>query len=493
MPRHGPLALDTGTPLRVLDGFGGAVRAACRFAQPSSVDEVADLLALARKQRMTVAFRGAGRSYGDAALNATGLVVDLSRLTRVFNWNPRAGVIETEPGLTIEGLWRRTLADGYWPSVVPGTMHPTLGGCIAMNVHGKNNFRVGPFGDHVREIDLLTMAGDLVTCGPDRSPEIFDAAIGGMGLLGAITRVVLELSPVETGVLDVQPFQASSLDAMLDTFEQHLPASDYLVGWVDCLARGPSLGRGVIHRANYVAARDVPDPAESLTIESQGLPKSIFGVPKSQLWRAMQFAMSPTGMRLVNAVKYRSARREHGRRYRQSHVAFAFLLDYVPDWRRAYGRAGFIQYQAFLPQATVRETLAGLLTLCLDRGMPSYLGVLKRHRPDRFVLSHALDGWSFAMDFPVSPHGREKLWALAHEMTERVIAAGGRFYFAKDAVLRPADVTRAYGTERLDRFLALKAKLDPDDLLQTDLWRRVRPTAPVARTVVPPEPLEYQT
>ena len=49
-------------------------------------------------------------------------------------------MIEAEPGLTIEGLWRRTIQDGYWPAVVPGTMLPTLGGCLAMNIHGKNNF-----------------------------------------------------------------------------------------------------------------------------------------------------------------------------------------------------------------------------------------------------------------------------------------------------------------------------------------------------------------
>ena len=482
----GSLALTTDTPIRVLDGFGGAVRAACRFVQPASVEELADWLAVARRQRVTVAFRGSGRSYGDAALNTSGIVIDLSRIRRVFDWNPRAGVIDTEPGLTIEGLWRRTLADGYWPSVVPGTMHPTLGGCVGMNIHGKNNYRAGPFGEHVREIDLLTVTGDLITCGPDRSPEIFHAAVGGMGLLGAITRVVLELSPVETGLLDVEPLRAASLDALFDLFEQSLAASDYTVGWVDCTARGASLGRGVIHRARYVPAADVADPAQTLNIESQGLPSTILGVPKSQLWRVMQFGMSPGGVRLVNAAKYHSAAREHGRHYRQSHVAFAFLLDYVPDWRLAYGNAGFIQHQIFLPHTTARATLAAVLELCQQRGIPSYLGVLKRHRPDAFVLSHALDGWSFAMDFPVSPHGREKLWALTHEVTERVLTAGGRFYFAKDAVLRPADVERAYGRARLDQFLAIKARLDPDDLLTTDLWRRVRPSS--ASAAPPPSP-----
>jgi decaprenylphospho-beta-D-ribofuranose 2-oxidase len=53
------------------------------------------------------------------------------------------------------------------------------------------------------------------------------------------------------------------------------------------------------------------------------------------------------------------------------------------------------------------------------------------------------------------------------------VDAGGRFYFAKDAVLRPADVLRAFGRERIDAFLALKARLDPEDVLMSDLWRRI--------------------
>ena len=73
-----------------------------------------------------------------------------------------------EPGLTIEGLWRRTIQDGYWPAVVPGTMHPTLGGCLSMNVHGKNNYRAGPFGDHVVELRSGDAARRAAACSRTR-------------------------------------------------------------------------------------------------------------------------------------------------------------------------------------------------------------------------------------------------------------------------------------------------------------------------------------
>ena len=99
--------------------------------------------------------------------------------------------------------------------------------------------------------------------------------------------------------------------------------------------------------------------------------------------------------------------------------------------------------------------------------------MLKRHKPDPFWLTHAVDGWSFALDFKVTPARREALWKHCHEMTEIVLAAGGKFYFAKDLVLRPKDAQRFYPEGKLEAFRELKHELDPEGLLQSDVWRRI--------------------
>lgn len=462
----------TRAPLRVIDGFGRSVLAACRYAEPRSVEELAFAFKQAQQEGLTVAFRGAGRSYGDASLNTGGMVIDATKLDRMLSWDPTTGVLEAEAGLTIEGLWRRTIEDGYWPAVVPGTMRPTMGGCVSMNIHGKNNFRAGPFGEHVLELDLLTPQGELLTLSRSQRPELFHAVIGGLGMLGAVTRVKLKLKKVESGNLRVESISGTNLDALFDAFEHRLHYADYLVGWVDCLAKGKSLGRGIVHSAEYLHAGEDPMGAASFHVERQGLPGTIAGVPKSELWKVMQFFVNKPGVKLVNALKYYSSWLDHGDKYLQSHVAFAFLLDYVPNWRLSYGRGGFIQYQIFVPHATARDTMKDVLNLCHRAGLPSFLGVLKRHRPDPFLLTHALDGWSLAMDFRVTARNKSRLWALTERMTERVIAGGGKFYFAKDSVLRATDVELAYGREKLDQFMAIKKQLDPNGTLSSDLWTR---------------------
>src|ERR1017187_4161528 len=114
-----------------------------------------------------------------------------------------------------------------------------------------------------------------------------------------------------------------------------------------------------------------------------------------------------------------------------------------------------------------------ILRMAQEARLPSYLGVLKRHRPDAFCLSHGLDGYSLAMDYRVTKENRERLWALTRRFTDRVLAAGGKFYFAKDAVLDAEQVKAAYGGERLARFRAMKERLDPNHVLVSDLGRRV--------------------
>jgi decaprenylphospho-beta-D-ribofuranose 2-oxidase len=461
--------------LTLVRGFGRAARSPAYVYRPTHLEQLHELLRLAAARGFSLAPRGAGRSYGDAALNAGQVVLDLQRMNRVLEWNPAAGVIRVEPGVTIEQLWRYVLEDGWWPPVAPGTMRPTLGGCLAMNVHGKNNFRAGPIGEHVLAFEALLPTGETVACTPTQNPDLFYGLIGGLGVLGLFTSITLQLKRIFSGDLDVEAWASPSLPAMLGEMEPLKTEADYLVGWVDGTARGRSLGRGQIHRANYLQPGDDPLPARSLSLDHQSLPDTLLGVmPKSVLWRFMRLGLNNLGVWAVNTAKYVAARSlGHHHRYLQSLVAFNFLLDYVPNWQHGYGPHGLIQYQSFIPQATAAEAFSAMLALTHSRGRPSYLGVLKRHRPDRFLLSHAVDGYSLALDFAVPGRRLGELQTLAHDLDRIVLEAGGRFYFAKDSTLTPYAVQRFLGEDTLARFQALKARCDPQGLLQTELYRRL--------------------
>lgn len=455
-------------------GWGRALEASCRVFRPSTADGVEAVLDLARREGGTVGLRGAGQSYGDAALNDGQICLDVSRLTRVLRWDPARGVIRVEPGVTIRQLWQYVLEDGWWPPVVPGTSHVTLGGAVAMNVHGKNNWKAGPIGDHVREIVLLLPHGGRVRASRTENADLFHAAIGGFGMLGCILEIELQLHRVASGDLLVEPIRARDLGEMLAAFQSRLGEADYLVGWVDCCARGRALGRGLVHQGRYVDAPDGTIAALTLRRAHQELPDALLGVlPKSQAWRLMRAMFNPPVMRGINTVKYVQGVRHAHHAYRQPLVQFSFLLDFFPGWGLAYGPYGMIQYQSFVPAAHAERVFRRQLELAQDGGIVPLLGVLKRHRPDDFLMSHAVDGYSLALEFKRTQRNREPLRDLTRRFDDLVNEAGGRFYFAKDGTLTRDSIRPLLAEERARRFAELKRRCDPDTLLQTDLYRRL--------------------
>jgi len=469
MEANMPLTLNNFTQL---ENFGHSLRAPSYRFKPASVDEICEVFRLAEQEGLTVTVRGAGRSYNDAALNGGGIMLDLSAMNKILEWDPATGMVRCEPGVTLEQLWQLVEPDGWWPPVVSGTMRTTLGGCLAANIHGKNNFKMGTIGEHVVAFNALLPTGAEITCTPNENADLFFSMISGLGMLGVITSVTMQMKRIESGLLEVHAWPVHDLHEHLSFLLEYAPEYDYIVGWLDTMNGGKGLGRGQIHAANYLHGREDPNPQESMKLNNQVLPPRIFGVfPKSILYLFMIPFANNLGWWGVSTAKYIASLRKHT--FRQSHAAFHFLLDYVPNWELSYGRGGLIQYQSFLPRETAEDAWREMLIISLRRGMPSYLGVTKRHRPDNFLLTHAVDGFSLALDFKVTDGNRAALSKMLQDFDRIVLDAGGRFYFAKNSETT-AEAARAFlGEETNRKFKELKQRCDPDNLLESDLFRRV--------------------
>jgi FAD/FMN-containing dehydrogenase len=232
-----------------------------------------------------------------------------------------------------------------------------------------------------------------------------------------------------------------------------------------------------MHQGEQLQPGEDPEGLRFLEPGLQDVPAKLFGaVPKGWLWPGMWCALHLGQVWFVNWLKFQAGHREQRHSpYLQTHGAFHFLLDYVPRWHWMTKPGGLIQFQPFVPQQHGARVLRTILELCHRNGHVPYLGVLKRHRVDPFLMTHAVDGYSLAMDFAVSKrqHRRRALWRLCQELAEIVLEAGGRFYYAKDAILLASSFARVHGDAAVTQFRAQKQKWDPGNLLQTDLSRRL--------------------
>ncbi|WP_051943747.1 FAD-binding protein [Streptacidiphilus rugosus] len=440
-----------------LTGWGRTAPTTARLCAPTTADEAAAALRGAGG-RGAVA-RGLGRSYGDAAQNAGGTVLDMTRLAAVRSLDLAQGLVEVEAGISLDRLMRLLLPFGWFVPVTPGTRHVTVGGAIGADIHGKNHHVSGSFSRHVTRMRLLTADGGTHELLPGE--ELFDATTGGMGLTGVILDATIRLLPVSTSLMTVDTERAHDLDDLMDRLETTDHRYRYSVAWIDLVARGAATGRAVLTRGEHATA-DLLSPrqlADPLAFRPRSLPAVPRGIPGGLLRTATVGAF--------NELWYRKAPRER-RGQLQRIGAFFHPLDGVPDWNRVYGRAGFLQYQFVVPYGQ-EATLRSIVEQLSRHGCPSFLAVLKRFgEGGPGWLSFPMPGWTLALDLPAGVPG---LGPLLDRLDEQVLAAGGRVYLAKDSRMRPQTLSGMY--PRLAEFRALRQRIDPHGALTSDLARRL--------------------
>jgi len=407
---------------------------------------------LAQSTENATLCRGLGRSYGDSSLPATGSdkVVDTTLADRLLAFDPQSGVLRAEAGLSLLAMNHLFRRRGWFTPVSPGTQFVTVGGMAASDVHGKNHHVDGCFGEHVRSMKLRVADGRIIECSDQSESELFRATIGGMGLTGHILEVEFQMRRIPSPWIWSESRRMANLDAMVAGLKEASRSWPMTVGWVDCLARGAGLGRGILMAGRWARADEAPDEPPRI--------KRRFRVP-------LQFprvALCRGSMKAFNLLYYY----KHFQRVKRGieHPdAFFYPLDVLDDWNLIYGRRGLTQYQCVLPHAEDNGPARRFLNLFTSAGGMGFLCVIKDCGAEgKGMLSFPRPGISIAMDFPVH---RQKTPVLVDRLNELVIAEGGRVYLAKDAFTR-SDHFRTM-EPRLEAFNAVRRKWDPQGKLRS--------------------------
>jgi decaprenylphospho-beta-D-ribofuranose 2-oxidase len=440
-----------------LSGWGLYPRSRSKVLRPESARD-----SLSESDDEHLIARGQGRSYGDAALSANGLVLLTERWNRLLSFDNETGVLVAEAGTTIEEILRELVPRGWFPPVTPGTKFVSLGGAVAADIHGKNHHLDGTFGAHVDELEVMLADGSLKRCSPAKDSELFWATIGGMGLTGIITEVSFKLLPVESAYLVVQHEEARDLDASLALFEEKAAGDDqYSVLWMDCLARGRALGRGVLIRGHHARREELPKKIEQpLNFKARREFNLAFNFPA---WVLNSYTVSAFNRLYYHA---QSARRAP---FLTDYESFFYPLDKIRNWNRMYGRRGFIQYQCVLPVTSSREGLKLLLEEVGQSRRASFLAVLKRFgREGAGLLSFPFEGYTLALDMPVTD---AELFPFLDRLDRIVLNHGGRVYLAKDARMKAETFRAMY--PRFPEWQRIKSMVDPDNHFRSDLGVRL--------------------
>ncbi|HID48271.1 MAG TPA: FAD-binding oxidoreductase [Chromatiales bacterium] len=395
---------------------------------------------------------GQGRSYGDVCLNDGGMIVPTGALDHFIDFDPDTGIVSCEAGVTLAQLLDLVVPRGWFLPVTPGTRFVSLGGAIANDVHGKNHHVAGTFGCHVRQFELLRSDGSRLRCSPAENETWFQATIGGLGLTGLITWAELQLKPIRAPGIETESLRFANLDEFMSLSRESDATWEYTVAWLDCLARGAALGRGIFYRGRH------DDDESSASAPAAGNRRKL-RVPVD----APGFLLNRMTLGLFNTLYYHR-QRQAPRREVVGYEPFFYPLDGIQEWNRLYGRKGFYQFQCVVPGPEA-DVMRELLDRIARSGQGSFLAVIKQlgDIPSPGMLSFPRPGITLALDFA---NKGSQTRHLLRELEDIVVDAGGAMYPAKDALMRPASFVAFY--PQAETF---RQYLDP--AFSSSFWRRV--------------------
>ncbi|TNE51954.1 MAG: FAD-binding oxidoreductase [Bacteroidetes bacterium] len=398
------------TETRILANWGNFPRLRAQISSPDTIDEIQQIVSQSEK----MIARGNGKCYGDAALAPK--VVSLLNLNRILFFDPKTGIIECESGAMLADLLQVIVPAGWFFHVTPGIKNITVGGAIACDVHGKNHPAKGCFSNWLLSFRIMQADGTVVECSKSENARLFWETCGGMGWTGVILSAKFQLMPVSSIEMRQKAIRADNLEGLFQAFDKHQDWT-YAAAWVDCLATGSNLGRGVLYLAEHQT-----DNASGTTLEYP------FRKARNVPFYAPSWLLNRLSIRAHNHILFSKA---SDAEQTVDMDRYFYPLDRIQNWNRLYGSRGFIQYQFCLPE---KNSLAGIKAILglikKSRDLP-FLSVLKRHgeRPAEAVHSFPIKGYSLALDFPRT----RTIFSLVEKMDTCVWDFGGKIYLAKDA------------------------------------------------------------
>ncbi len=412
-------------------------------------------------QKLSILPYGKGRSYGDSCLNSNSYLLQMTNLNHflelnegngdISNSNSKLTSIKVEAGVTFDDLLTYLIPKGYFLPVTPGTKYITVGGAIANDIHGKNHFSQGTFGNHLLSFGLLRPNSDneLIEffCSKDENSELFNATIGGLGLTGIITWAEFTLKNIVSEYFDNESIKFSNIDEFFDINKESEQSFEYTVAWLDCGGMGKKLGRGLYYRANH----------SEIPTELNQLHQNPINNPITYPF------INSTSVKVFNELYFSKQISKHTKSLIH-YEPFFYPLDKIGKWNNLYGKNGFLQYQFVLPFGDEKNILKKIINKIANSGFSSFLTVLKTFGNIKSpgLLSFPQEGVTMAIDFRLDA----KVFGLLAELDVIILDCGGRVYPAKDARMKTETFMESF--PNLEEFK--KYKLDN---FSSDFWKRV--------------------
>lgn len=200
----GTLLTDPASLAADADDFGHTVHhLPAAVLRPGSVADIVAMVRFCNTHHIQVAARGQGHGTNGQAQVAGGLIIETAPLDAIGPVRTGAagtGTVSVGAGAVWSAVVRATLAHGLTPPVFTDYLELSVGGTLSVGGLGGQSHRYGAQVDNVTALQVVTGAGELVSCSPTRRPDLFRAVLAGLGQCAVIVSATLRLVTAPTSV-----------------------------------------------------------------------------------------------------------------------------------------------------------------------------------------------------------------------------------------------------------------------------------------------------
>ncbi len=268
----GEQAIVTGATAEAVDGTltnwaGNYTYQAARLHHPRTVDEVQAIVAGATRVKVL----GSRHSF-NAVADTTGDLISLERMNRVLALDPAQRTVTVEGGIRYGTLARALSEAGYALHNLASLPHISVAGACATATHGSGDENAN-LATAVAAMEFVTATGDVVTLSREHDGDAFRGAVVGLGGLGVVTRLTLDVRPAYDLVQHVyEDVPLAELEAGLDDVLGSAYSVSVFTRW-----RGPRVDQVWLKRRPEHGAHPLPRALRAAT-PATGHRHPIFGV-----------------------------------------------------------------------------------------------------------------------------------------------------------------------------------------------------------------------
>jgi len=420
------------------------------FTQP---DRYRQILSLPKSGNYIA--QGAGVSYAPLSFGSSSTVVNLKNFNRILRFDPEALLIEVEAGISLGDLYSFLTPRKLYLPVQPGHPQITIGGCIACDVHGKNQSKEGNFRLHVESIVLFHPDYGSINASRNTNSEIFELTCGGFGLTGIVLSATLRLKSLLANSVDVSYIGVSSLNDAAKKLVAAGESADILYTFHDLSPFSSRKGKGFVIQGRFSELSNFNERNTGF------LPLHIRNKPIIKF--PIYNKVSGSIINLLYSFYHKQILRNH----RISIFDFTFPIASKSFYYSMYGTNGFMEHQVLIPSAHVEKYLQEFLELIQKEKPEIYLASLKIFNGEQSFLRFDGKGISMTIDLPNKPESLGFLNLLDNLNAKHAAIVN----IAKDSRLTRKIVESSY--PEFEKFRSALSKFDPRRLFRSALSERL--------------------